>query len=160
MSNYIFTIDTLQFSRRLQSAGLGAKIADEISEAIKDTQAQSLENVATKQDIREIKQDLKEIRHDLQILEQKFDQKIESLEQKFDQKIDSLEQKFDQKIDFLDQKIDALEQKFDQKFLAIDQRFETFEQKFETLEYKLTVKMFVAVIAAVSIVTWLDKIIG
>ena len=127
MSNYIFTIDTLQFSRRLQSAGLGAKIADEISEAIKDTQAQSLENVATKQDIREIKQDLKEIRHDLQILEQKFDQKIDSLEQKFDQKIDSL-----------DQKIDALEQKFDQKFLAIDQRFETFEQKFETLEYKLT----------------------
>lgn len=149
MSNYIFTIDTLQFSKRLQKAGLAVKIADEISEAIKDTQAQSLENVATKQDIREIKQDLKEIRHDLQILEQKFDQRCDSIEQKFDQKIDALEQKFDQK--FL---------AIDQRFETFDQKFETFSQKFETLEYKLTVKMFAAIIIAVSIVTWLDKIIG
>ena len=98
MPNYLFAIDTLQFSKRLQKAGLGIKVAEELAEAIKDSQTQSIEGLATKRDLREV-------RHDLKSLEKKID------------------------------------------------------QKFETLEYKLTVKMFVAILAATSIITWLDKII-
>lgn len=47
----LFTIDTLQFSNRMQKAGLQKQTADELAEAIKETQSQSLENVATKQDL-------------------------------------------------------------------------------------------------------------
>ena len=46
-----FTIDTLQFSKRLQKVGLSEEIADEFAEAIKDTQNQSIEGLATKNDI-------------------------------------------------------------------------------------------------------------
>ncbi len=64
-------IDTLQFSKRMQKAGLTQAVADELAEAIKETQTQSLDGLATKQD--------------LKVLEQKFDGleiKIENLENK------------------------------------------------------------------------------
>ncbi|MBM3579503.1 MAG: hypothetical protein FJX34_01865 [Alphaproteobacteria bacterium] len=147
--NYIFTIDTLQFSRRLQTAGLEAKIADEIAEVIKDTQAQSIEGLATKQDIREVKQEIKYLDQKIDALDQKFEQKFNAVEQR----IDALDQKFEQKFNAVEQRIDALDQKF-------EQRFTSFDQKFETLEYKLTVKIFVAMIAAVSIITWLDRVLN
>jgi predicted nuclease with TOPRIM domain len=148
MPNYLFAIDTLQFSKRLQKAGLKIEIAEEIAEAIKDSQTQTIEGLATKLDLRELRQDLRS-------LEQKFDQKFEMVEQKFgmvEQKFGMVEQKFE----MVEQKFEMIEQKFD----MVEQKFGTIEQKFETLEYKLTVKMFVAMIAAVSIVTWLDKLIG
>ncbi|MBU6140877.1 MAG: hypothetical protein KGP29_04930 [Proteobacteria bacterium] len=90
-----FTVDTLQFSNRLQKAGLDRKISEEIAEAIKETQMQSTEGLATKLDIISVKKDL-----------------------------------------------------------------EILDHKIESLEYKLTVKMFVMLIAAVSLVTWLDKVIN
>ncbi len=69
----LFTIDTLQFSNRMQKAGLQKETADELAEAIKETQSQSLENVATKQDIQLLKQDLlgleNSLKKDMQILE-------------------------------------------------------------------------------------------
>ncbi len=83
-----FTVDTLQFSNRLQKAGLDRKIADEFAEAIKETQMQSTEGVATKVDITLLRQEI------------------------------------------------------------------------ENLEHKLTIKMFIMLITAVSLVTWLDKLIG
>jgi len=61
-----FTIDTLQFSKRLQKAGLDQKIAEELSEAIKETQNQSIEGLATKHDIALLKKDI-------QALEQKIE---------------------------------------------------------------------------------------
>lgn len=94
-----FTVDTLQFSNRLQKAGLERKIADEVAEAIKDTQTQTTEGLATKHDILLLKNEL-----------------------------------------------DAFRQ--------------VTEQKFESLEHKLTIKMFMMLIAAVSLVTWLDRIIN
>ena len=39
--------------------------ADELAEAIKETQSQSLENVATKQDIQLLRQDLKILENDI-----------------------------------------------------------------------------------------------
>ncbi len=44
-------IDTLQFSKRMQNAGLNQEIAKELAEAIKDSTTISTENIATKQDL-------------------------------------------------------------------------------------------------------------
>ena len=54
----LFTIDTLQFSNRMQKAGLQKETVDELAEAIRETQSQSLENVATKQDLKIFEQDI------------------------------------------------------------------------------------------------------
>jgi hypothetical protein len=61
-----FTIDTLQFSKRLQRAGLEQRIAEELAEAIKDTQNQAIEGLATKNDILLV-------RKDLEVVEQKIE---------------------------------------------------------------------------------------
>ncbi len=45
------TIDTLQFARRMQKSGLDQKVSEELAEAIKETQTQSLERFATKEDL-------------------------------------------------------------------------------------------------------------
>lgn len=54
----IFSIDTLQFSKRLQKAGLQEQVADELAEVLKETHAQSLEGLATKQDLELLKRDI------------------------------------------------------------------------------------------------------
>ncbi len=100
-----FTVDTLQFSKRLQKAGLEKKISEELAEAIKDTQTQSIEGLATKHDVALLKKD-----------------------------------------------IQALDQKF-------GSRFELIDQKFESLENRLTIKIFFMLTAAVGIITWLDKVV-
>lgn len=87
----LFTIDTLQFSKRLHKAGLEIKIA----EAIKDTHIQSLEGLATKYDIALLRKD-----------------------------------------------------------------FEVLENKFDAMESRLLLKMFFLTLAAISIVTWIDKVIN
>ncbi len=61
-----FAIDTLQFSKRLQKAGLEQRIAEELAEAIKDTQNQAIEGLATKNDILLV-------RKDLEVVEQKIE---------------------------------------------------------------------------------------
>jgi hypothetical protein len=61
-----FTIDTLQFSKRFQKAGLEQRIAEELAEAIKDTQNQAIEGLATKNDILLV-------RKDLEVVEQKIE---------------------------------------------------------------------------------------
>ncbi len=86
----LFSIDTLQFSKRLQKAGLEKRISEELAEAIKESQNQSIEGLATKAD-------LELVRKDIKILEQKFDGKFENIEQKFEnfeQKFENFEQKF------------------------------------------------------------------
>ena len=41
-------MDTLQFSRRLQKAGLQKEVADELAEALKDVQLESASTLVTK----------------------------------------------------------------------------------------------------------------
>ena len=60
-----FTIDTLQFAKRMQKAGLDQKVSEELAEAIKETQNQSIEGLATKQDIKEIKQEMELMKKDI-----------------------------------------------------------------------------------------------
>jgi len=45
------SIDTLAFAKRMQKAGLPQHTAEELAEALKETQSQSIENFATKVDL-------------------------------------------------------------------------------------------------------------
>jgi len=72
----IFTIDTLQFSKRMQKAGLQKEVADELAEALKENQTQSIEGLATKVDIESVR---KEIRQDMTILQKDIIIKLGSL---------------------------------------------------------------------------------
>ncbi len=61
MTHHFFTIDTLQFSKRLQKAGMNQEISEELAEAIKESASQSLDGLATKKDLQglEFKLELK-----------------------------------------------------------------------------------------------------
>lgn len=65
----LFTIDTLQFSKRMQKAGL----QKEVAEVIKDASLQSQEGIATKQDIKILEQNTKQ---EMRILEHKLTVRI------------------------------------------------------------------------------------
>jgi hypothetical protein len=49
----------------MQKAGLDQKVSEELAEAIKETQNQSIEGLATKQDIKEIKQEMELMKKDI-----------------------------------------------------------------------------------------------
>jgi hypothetical protein len=72
----LFTLDTLQFSKRLTKAGLKKEIAEELSAAFKENQTESLENLATKQDLREVKLEINGLRQEINNLEHKLTVKI------------------------------------------------------------------------------------
>ena len=110
-------IDTLQFSKRMQKAGLEEKVANELAEAINESQSHSVERLATKEDLRIIEQTNKQ---EFKLFEQASRQEntslkedIKSLGQKIEQDIKSLGQKINQDIRSLDQKISSLDQKVD-----------------------------------------------
>ena len=69
---FVTTIDTLQFSKRMQKAGLGKEVSDELAEALKEASSQSMEVIATKQDI-------ELLRKDMQNLEQRIINKLGSM---------------------------------------------------------------------------------
>jgi hypothetical protein len=68
-------IDTLQFSKRMQKAGMQQKVAEEFAEILRESQVRSLEDVASKQDLKNLEQKL-EIKID------KIESKIDNLEHK------------------------------------------------------------------------------
>lgn len=51
-------LDTLRFSQKLQKAGLDPKIADTLTEEIKNLQEDNFEKLATKQDLRALEDKL------------------------------------------------------------------------------------------------------
>ena len=60
-------IDTLQFSKRMQKAGLQKEVAEELAEAMKDAYLQSVEGIATKQDIKILEQKIDSLEHKITI---------------------------------------------------------------------------------------------
>ena len=76
----------------------------------------------------------------IDILDLKFEQKIDNLDQKFnrqEQKIDKLNQKFDK----FDQKLYQFDQKLDQKFDNLGKKFDIkFHERFDHFERKLDAK--------------------
>ncbi|ATD58846.1 hypothetical protein CNX70_00535 [Janthinobacterium svalbardensis] len=131
--------DTLDYAKRLASAGVPTQQAEAHAAALGDVlgsavvvhgELAALERnllgeiklVAQRVDTRAGALDVK-----INALELKLDSRIDTLELKLDSRIDALEQKFDNRIDALEQKFDARFDNSEQKF---DARFDNSEQKF------------------------------
>jgi Skp family chaperone for outer membrane proteins len=132
--------DTLDYAKRLASAGVPVQQAEAHAAALGDVlgsavvvhgELAALERnllgeiklVAQRVDTRVGALDVK-----IDALELKLDSKIDTLELKLDSRIDALELKLDSRIDVLEQKFDARFDNSEQKFNA---RFATSEQKFD-----------------------------
>ena len=132
--------DTLDYAKRLASAGVPVQQAEAHAAALGDvlgsavvvhSELAALERnllgeiklVSQRVDTRVGALDVK-----IDALELKLDSRIDALELKLDSRIDALEQKFDRSIDVLEQKFDIRIDAFEQKF---DARFATSEQKFD-----------------------------
>ncbi len=132
--------DTLDYAKRLASAGVPVQQAEAHAAALGDVlgsavvvhgELAALERnmlgeiklVAQRVDTRVGALDVK-----IDALELKLDSKIDTLEQKLDSRIDALELKLDSRIDVLEQKFDSRIDAFEQKF---DARFDHSEQKFD-----------------------------
>lgn len=132
--------DTLDYAKRLASAGVPTQQAEAHAAALGDvlgsavvvhSELAALERnllgeiklVAQSVDTRVGALDVK-----IDALELKLDSRIDTLELKLDSRIDALEQKFDSRIDALEQKFDARFDNSEQKF---DARFDNSEQKFD-----------------------------
>lgn len=132
--------DTLDYAKRLASAGVPTQQAEAHAAALGDVlgsavvvhgELAALERnmlgeiklVAQRVDTRVGALDVK-----IDALELKLDSKIDTLEQKLDSRIDALELKLDSRIDALEQKFDSRIDAFEQKF---DARFDHSEQKFD-----------------------------
>ncbi len=85
-------IDTLQFSKRMQNAGLNQKIAEELAEAIKDSTSISTENIATKQDLLAAQKDIEVINKDIKAVETNLRKEINVTETNLRQEINIVRQ--------------------------------------------------------------------
>ena len=132
--------DTLEYAKRLASAGVPTQQAEAHAAALGDVLGSAvvvhgelaamernllgeIKLVAQRVDTRVGALDVK-----IDALELKLDSKTDTLEQKLDSRTDALELKLDSRIDALEQKfdsrIDALEQKFDARFDHSEQKFD------------------------------------
>ncbi len=55
----MFIIDTLEFSRDLEKAGMQKKVAETLAEKIKEAQIKSATELATKSDVEMLRQEIK-----------------------------------------------------------------------------------------------------
>ena len=132
--------DTLDYAKRLASAGVPTQQAEAHAAALGDVLGSAVvvhgelaaleRNLLGEIKLVSQKVDTKFGALELKIdaLELKVDSRIDTLELKLDSRIDALEQKFDSRIDALEQKFDARFDNSEQKF---DARFATSEQKFD-----------------------------
>ena len=121
--------DTLDYAKRLASAGVPTQQAEAHAAALGDVLGSAVivhgELAALERNM------LGEIKLVAQRVDTRvgaLDVKIDALELKLDSKIDTLEQKLDSRIDALEQKFDSRIDAFEQKFAA---RFDHAEQKFD-----------------------------
>ena len=132
--------DTLDYAKRLASAGVPTQQAEAHAAALGDVLGSA---VVVHSELAALERNLL---GEIKLVSQRVDTrvgaldvKIDALELKLDSRIDTLELKLDSRIDALelklDSRIDALEQKFDARFdnseQKFDARFATSEQKFD-----------------------------
>lgn len=111
--SFVTTIDTLQFSKRMQKAGFEKRAADELAEAFKEAQGQFLENIATKQDITNLrtatKQDITDLRtatkQDIADLRTATEKDISGLRMASEKDIAGLRKDIHNEMQILEQKI-------------------------------------------------------
>ena len=65
MTVAMFTIDTLEFSRDLEKAGMPRKVAETLAEKIKEVQIEASSETATKSDIVSLKTEIKQVKAEL-----------------------------------------------------------------------------------------------
>ncbi len=111
--------DTLDYAKKLASAGLPVQQAELQAQLLGDVLGKS---IATPDDLGALNQHLS---GKIDNLAQSVKIQIDNLEQRVDSKIDSLEQRVDRKIDNLESKIDSLEQRIDIKLENLEQRIES-----------------------------------
>lgn len=101
-------LDTLRYSKRLQSAGVSQAQADAQAEALRD---EIVESVATKAQIDGAEQRLgtetKLLRSDLSAVEQRLDTKIDAVAASLSSDIKHVEQRLDTKADAVEQRLSA-----------------------------------------------------
>ena len=121
--------DTLDYAKRLASAGVPTQQAEAHAAALGDVLGSA---VVVHSELAALERNLL---GEIKLVSQRIDTrvgaldvKIDALELKLDSKIDTLEQKLDNRIDALEQKFDSRIDAFEQKF---DARFDHSEQKFD-----------------------------
>lgn len=121
--------DTLDYAKRLASAGVPTQQAEAHAAALGDVLGSAVvvhgELAALE---RNLLGEIKLVAQGVDTRVGALDVKIDALELKLDSKIDTLEQKLDSRIDALEQKFDSRIDAFEQKF---DARFDHSEQKFD-----------------------------
>ena len=121
--------DTLDYAKRLASAGVPVQQAEAHAAALGDVLGSA---VVVHSELAALERNLLgEIKLMAQRVDTRvgaLDVKIDALELKLDSRIDALELKLDSRIDVLEQKFDARFDNSEQKFNA---RFATSEQKFD-----------------------------
>lgn len=119
-------IDTLKYTRELESAGLNSEQAEKIVRAQIDMITTS---VATKADLKvlEARMDVEfaEIRNQFKDVYRRF----EDIDRRFED--------IDRRFDAIDSRFDAIDSRFD----AIDRRFEGVDSKIDSLENRITFKL-------------------
>ncbi|PLY43538.1 hypothetical protein CSZ94_07760 [Janthinobacterium sp. ROICE36] len=121
--------DTLDYAKRLASAGVPTQQAEAHAAALGDVLGSA---VVVHSELAALERNLLgEIKLVAQRVDTRvgaLDVKIDALELKLDSRIDTLELKLDSRIDALEQKFDARFDNCEQKF---DTRFDNSEQKFD-----------------------------
>ena len=79
----VLSFDTLKFARRLQAAGMDARLAEEQAEALAEALEANLQELATRADIAVVRKDLQQLESDLRkemlLLEQRLIIKLGSM---------------------------------------------------------------------------------
>ena len=79
----VLSFDTLKFARRLQAAGMDARLAEEQAEALAEALDANLQELATRADIAVVRKDLQQLESDLRkemlLLEQRLIIKLGSM---------------------------------------------------------------------------------
>jgi hypothetical protein len=101
----VMVIDTLQFSKRMQNAGLNQKIAEELAEAIKDSTSISTENIATKQDLQSVQKDVEIVNKDIKTVEANLKKEIKAVEVNLRKEINTVEERLNSKIEAVSDKL-------------------------------------------------------
>ena len=83
--------DTLKLARKLESAGMQSKQAQDTSAALSETFTEwlSVGNIATREDVREVRTELHEVKTELKADIGKLDAKIDNAEARLETKIEA-----------------------------------------------------------------------
>ncbi|MEM9732652.1 MAG: hypothetical protein AAF903_04080 [Pseudomonadota bacterium] len=120
--------DTLKLSSDLQSSGMTQELSEKLTALL---QSDVLENVATKQDLRDLETSLRSDTRGLEV-------KIEKLETT------------------MSTRFDALELRMNNRFEAVEQRMTT---QSEALEQRMTIKLGAMMMAGVAVIVAAQKLL-